>query len=147
MIRRARPADKEILRQLLEFNGYEFSRYFDDAELDAHGRYGYPYLDHYWTEPDRHPFLIMAGEHISGFTLVRSGDPHSIAEFLVLPKYRRTGIGTAAAHEIFGMFPGRWDVHQIPGNDAATAFWRKAIPVDFTETRDDGGHTQHFVIS
>jgi predicted acetyltransferase len=145
-IRRADPADKEILRQLLEFNGYEFSRFFDDAELDAHGRFGYPYLDHYWTEPDRHPFLIMSGEHVAGFTLVRAGDPHSIAEFLVLPKYRRGGIGTTAAREVFAMFPGRWDVHQIAGNDGATAFWRNAIPVEFTETRGSG-HTQHFTIS
>lgn len=32
-----RLADKEIVRQLLEFNAYEFARLFDDAELNEDG--------------------------------------------------------------------------------------------------------------
>jgi len=142
----ARLDDKDIVAHLLEFNAYEFSRFFDDADLDAHGRFGYPYLDRYWTESIRHPFLIRVDDRIAGMVLVREGEPHSIAEFLVLPRYRRGGVGTTADRQTFKLFPGSWEVHQIPGNDDAVAFWRRAIPVEFTDTSDHNGTTQRFVI-
>lgn len=78
--------------------------------------------------------------------LIRAGTPHSIAEFLVLPKYRRRGVGTAAARAAFAEFPGDWEVHQVPGNRAAVEFWHRAIPVPFVETVDGDGTTQHFSI-
>jgi predicted acetyltransferase len=144
-VKPAAPQDKEILRQLLEFNAYETSR-FEDAELDEHGRFGYRYLDHYWTEKGRHPYLILVGLSIAGMALVREGPPHSIAEFLIMPKHRRTGVGTAAARDVLLRYPGQWEVRQAPGNAAAVAFWRHAIPREFTERRDEHGTTQTFTI-
>jgi predicted acetyltransferase len=141
---RAELADKEVLRQLLEFNAYEFARLSHDAVLNEHGRFGYSWLDHYWTEPMRYPFLIQVRGQIGGMVLVTGTDPRSIAEFLVMPQYRRTGVGLAAARCVFELFGGAWSVHEAPGNDAAVAFWRRAIPVQFIETRDDDGTTQRF---
>ena len=139
-------ADKEILRQLLEFNAYEFARFFADAGLNEHGRFGYRYLDHYWTEPHRHPFLVRVDQRIGGMVLVASGEPHSINEFLIMPQYRRRGVGMIAAREVFGQFGGAWSVQQVRGNGAAVAFWRRAIPVEFDETDDDAGTTQRFTM-
>jgi predicted acetyltransferase len=136
-------ADKPVLRQLLEFNAYEFSR-FTDADLDEHGRFGYLYLDHYWTEPDRLPYLIIVGTSIAGLALVRTSSPHSMAEFLVMPKYRRAGVGTAAAREVLAALPGPWEIHELPGNEAAARFWRQAIPCPYTEKRDEHGTRQSF---
>lgn len=142
----AEPQAKEVLRQLLEFNAYEFAAFFEDSELDEHGRFGYRWLDHYWTEPDRQPFLIRVGDRIGGMTLVRGTDQRSIAEFLIMPQYRRQGAGLVAARQIFDRFGGDWSVHQVPGNDRAVSFWRRAIPVPFTETVNDGGTTQRFTM-
>lgn len=144
-VRVAGPGEKEILRQLLEFTAYEFSR-FDGTDLDGHGRFGYPYLDHYWTEAGRYPYLIAASDRIAGMALVREGSPHRMAEFLVMPKYRRTGAGTAAARELFARHPGPWEVHEAAGNGAAVEFWRRAIPCPFTEHQDPLGTTQRFSI-
>ena len=44
--------------------------------------------------------------------------------------------GHQAAASLFGQFPGRWTVRQLP-NPAATAFWRKAIRCPFQE-REQG---------
>jgi len=143
---RADIEDKLVVRQLLEFSAYEFSR-FDGADVDQHGSFGYRYLDHYWTEPDRHPFLIRVSEQIAGTVLVRSGRPNSISEFLVLRKYRRSGVGVAAARSAFTLFPGDWETHEVVGNDEAVDFWRHAIPVRFTETTAPHGTTQLFTIS
>ena len=144
------PADlhaKEIIRQLLEFNAYEFTAFFADSELDEHGRFGYRWLDHYWTDEHRHAFLIRVDGRIAGMTLVRGTDPFSIAEFLIMPQYRRRGVGLIAARRVFSLFDGSWSVHQVPGNERATAFWRRAIPAPFTETADADGTTQRFVLT
>jgi predicted acetyltransferase len=127
----------------LEFNAYEFSR-LEGSDVDRQGIFGYRYLEHYWIEPARHPYLIEVEGHIAGIVLLRIGQPSEVAEFLVLPKYRRCGVGTAAAHAAFALFAGDWEVHEVAGHDSATAFWRDVIPVPFEETVDTNGTTQRF---
>lgn len=144
-VRAAEFSDKEILRQLLEFQSYEHSR-FDNADLDCHGRFEYRYLDHYWAEPGRHPYLIIADGAIAGMALVREGSPHSMAEFLVMPRYRRSGVGASAARLLFSLFPGRWQVREVAGNAAAAAFWRAVIPCPFTEEQDEHETIQLFTV-
>jgi predicted acetyltransferase len=137
---------KEVVRRLLEFNAYDFSR-LTGADLDRDGRFGYRLLNEYWTDPARHAFLIEVGGHIAGLVLVRRGEPSRIAEFLVLPRFRRAGIGTSAARQAFTLFPGSWEIHEIPGNDAAVEFWRRAIPMAFEESGDAAGTTQRFTLA
>jgi predicted acetyltransferase len=144
---RAELADKEVLRQLLEFNAYEFARLFDDAELNEHGRFGYTWLDHYWTEPERHPFLIRIDGRIGGMVLIQETTGHYlVSEFLIMPQYRRRGVGTTVARQVFELFGGAWSVHQVPGNEEAVAFWRRAIPAEFAETTSEDGTTQRFIM-
>ena len=49
------------------------------GDVDEAGCFAYPYLDLYWSEPGRLPFLIRTGGHIAGFVLVNqwfvSGQP------------------------------------------------------------------------
>ena len=105
----------------------------------------YPWLDAYWTDSDRKAYLFDVDGHPAGFALVRLTDPIELAEFFILRKYRRTGVGTAAAREAIARHAGRWIVTQIPSNEPATAFWRHAIPVSFEEHRLPDGHVeQHF---
>ena len=97
--------EKSVVRRLLELYQYDFSE-FVDGDLDRHGTYGYQFLDNYWTEPARHPFLFRVGGKWAGFALVRAGAPHDMAEFFVMRKYRRHGVGIVAARELFARFPG-----------------------------------------
>src|SRR4051794_29927930 len=105
----ARESDRSVLRRLVELYRYDFSE-FDDADVDDHGEFGYRYLDNYWTEPDRHPYLIRCDARWAGFALVRSGDPNDMAGFFIMRKYRRSGVGRGAARDVLGRFPGRWTV-------------------------------------
>lgn len=138
--------DKPVLRQLLQLYQYDFSE-FDDADVEAEGAYRYQYLDEYWTEPDRHPLLFRVGGKWVGFALVRTGTPHDMAEFFVMRKYRRSGIGTVLAREVFARFPGEWQVRQMTSNPSATAFWLQAIPVDFEQDMLQHGPLQRFTIT
>jgi predicted acetyltransferase len=139
----AAEGDRAVVRRLLELNAHDFSE-IDGRDLGPHGEYGYRYLDHYWTEPDRHPFLVRVDGHLAGVVLVRAGDPHQFGEFFIVRKYRRLGTGRLAASETFRRFPGSWLVHEIAGNDAAALFWRAVIPSPFEETVDAFGTTQRF---
>jgi predicted acetyltransferase len=131
-LQKAAYSDKSILRNLLELCQHDYSEH-NGQEIDEHGLFGYSYLDNYWTEPGRHAFLIRAEGRLAGFALVRSigaedGQPiYSMAEFFILRKYRRKGIGRNVAFRLFDQFSGRWQVSQEPGNRPAQAFWREVI--------------------
>lgn len=144
-VTRAQASDRDALAQLLEFNAYEFSR-LDGRAVGDDGRFGYRFLDLYWTEVERTPYLIVVDDELAGFVLVRSDDEVlQIAELLVLPKFRRAGVGTLAARQVFHRHRGAWSVDQLPENTSATSFWREAIPVPFKESIDSNGRVvQHF---
>ncbi|MEW5867055.1 MAG: GNAT family N-acetyltransferase [Bacillota bacterium] len=101
--------------------------------MNEHGLYGYKYLDHYWTEPGRHPFLVRVGSKLAGFALVRTirmsdgSTYYSMVEFFIMRKYRHQGIGQAVAFQVFDMFPGRWRVAQTQGDEPAQKFWQQVI--------------------
>ncbi len=125
--------ERPILRHLMELYQYDFSE-FDATDHGPHGLYDYPYLDHYWVEPERSPFLVCVGGKLAGFVLVARynyltgcRDNWVMAEFFILRKYRRQGIGEHVAGYIFDQFPGPWQVAQIDENPVAIAFWRKVI--------------------
>lgn len=145
-VERAAESAKPLVRRLLELNAHDFSE-FDGRDVSEHGEFGYRYLDHYWTEPDdRQVLLIRYDDLVAGVALVRRGVPHEVAEYFILRKFRRRGVGREAARAVLRTWPGRWQTHEVPGNDAAVSFWRTAIPVAFTEDADERGTTQHFVI-
>src|SRR3990172_5018318 len=114
-----RPADvteRPVLRHLMELYLYDFSQ-FDGADVGPSGLYEYPYLDHYWVEPDRSPFLVRVDGRLAGFVLVARynyltgmKDAWVMAEFFILRKYRHQGIGEYVAWYIFDLFPGPWQV-------------------------------------
>lgn len=122
---------KDVLAHLLQLYMYDFSVY-DGNELDENGLYTYPHLESYWDDPNRHPFLIRIGGRIAGFALVteNTGDDDEttrMSEFFVMQKYRRQGVGEAAACMAFDRFPGRWMVTELESNAPAQRFWRRVI--------------------
>jgi predicted acetyltransferase len=129
----ARAHQEPILANLLELYAHDFSE-FHDLELGPDGRFGYGGLPLYWSEPGRHPFLVWVEGKLAGLILVRRGSEGSgdetvwdVAEFFVLRGYRRRGIGTQIAHEVWRQFPERWEVRVMESNTAARDFWAHAI--------------------
>ena len=130
----AATADQEtVLANLLELYAHDFSE-ISDLRLDANGRFGYTPLPLYWQETNRYPFLVKVDNNLAGFVLVKKGSAVSgdenvldIAEFFILRGYRRHGIGLRVAHEVWRKFPGRWEVRVTERNQAAQAFWSRAV--------------------
>ena len=121
------------LANLLELYAHDFSE-FHPLEIGVSGRFGYPSLPLYWSEPGRCPLLIKMGGNLAGFAFVKRGSEFSgslavwdMAEFFVLRGYRRRGIGTQAAHEVWRQFPGPWEIRVMQSNVSAHPFWECAI--------------------
>ena len=122
-----------ILANLLELYIHDFSE-FIPVDLGADGRFGYPNLPLYWTDPDRHSFLIRVDGQWAGFVLTintkaESGDRRlwDMAEFFVLRGFRRRGIGQVVAHEVWQRYSGPWQVRVMDANAGACRFWERAI--------------------
>lgn len=123
----------DTLRQLVQLYVYDFSELLG-LEVEDDGRFAEQLLGDLWENPRRHPFVVRAGGRVAGFALVHRGsrlmgDPEvwDMAEFFVLRRHRRAGVGSEAARRIFAMHRGRWEVRQRSENVAATAFWRRVI--------------------
>jgi len=94
-------------------------------EPDPSGRFA---LEANWKEKGYHGFYQFAEERPTGFVvkgLVKGR--HDIAEFYILPCYRKRGFGKSLAFAIFDAFPGPWQVRQIQSALEANAFWRRII--------------------
>ncbi|MDP1617247.1 GNAT family N-acetyltransferase [Phenylobacterium sp.] len=105
--------------------------------VDPEGRHGdptdYPHFDAYWTQAERRPFWISVGDDAAGFALVNRYSPSglgcdaAVAEFCILPTWRRAGIGLAAARAVFATTPGLWELQVYEATAPALAFWPRAI--------------------
>ena len=138
--------NKPILRNLMQLYLHDFSIY-DGADVNAQGLYEYPYLDLYWVEQTRFPFLIQIEGKYAGFILIRHGCYNfktqkeddsllSIAEFFIIRKYRRQGVGRWTATQAFDQFVGMWQVNAHNNNLPAQAFWKTMID-DYTHSHYD----------
>lgn len=122
-----------ILANLLELYAHDFSE-FQPLDIGPDGKFGYKSLPLYWSESDRHPFLIRSDGKLAGLALVKRGSEISanhevwdMAEFFVLRGCRRHRIGTLAAHAVWRRFPGPWEVRVMQSNPSARFFWEQAI--------------------
>lgn len=123
--------DKPKIQNMLQLYIHDFSE-FDGHELNENGLYNYDYLDYYWTEQDRHPFIISLNSKLAGFVLLNRysimiENALTIAEFFILRKYRRQGLGKKTAFIIFDKFPSKWEIRQTKNNLVGQAFWKNVI--------------------
>lgn len=130
-----RAEDAAVLANLFELYTYDLSAAFPEVTLGRDGRYGYAKLPTYFSEPERRfAYFIRYDNELAGFALATRGSPASddpavldVAEFFVLRRYRRAGVGRVAASLLWRALPGRWTVRVFEGNAEAVPFWRAAI--------------------
>lgn len=126
--------EEPVLNRLMQFYAYDFSE-FMGLDVDEDGIF---FSDgsqaKYRPEPWRHAYLLRVDGRLAGFAILDersriSRDPEvmDFAEFFVMRKYRRKGVGGVAAIRAFDLFARKWEVRQTAKNLAATDFWRKTI--------------------
>ena len=125
--------DKDICYRLLQYSLFEES-ISDFNEMNEKALFEYEGFDDYFTNGDASAYFMREKEtrKIVGFIMVnkqmqRFETGHCIAEFMVIPKYRRNKIGKAAAVECFNLFTGSWEVSPSYGSEKAYLFWKHVI--------------------
>jgi predicted acetyltransferase len=119
-------AEKPNVREMLSVYLRELGQYGD---VD----YEYRFLDSYWIDPDRWPYIILVGERTAGFALINTWSPSgkgtdfAVAEFYVLPEFRGSGVGRQAFSSLLSDRPGMWEFSVMSKNEAGKAFWERAL--------------------
>jgi predicted acetyltransferase len=129
-----RPEERPLLERLGELYLYDFSE-FAGWDLGEDGRFDHDgWARGLWADPDHTALLLRVGGKPAGFAIVSRHSPLApdrptwyMAEFFVMRRFRRRGIGALVARAVFGRFPGPWHVLQMKQNVAAQAFWRRTI--------------------
>jgi predicted acetyltransferase len=148
-------SSREVVENLAQLYLYDFSE-FDPSDVGPNGRFA-GWLD--WPNlfgNGRHVFLIKVDGAIGGFSIVCEDSDalrdaaervQWLEEFFVMRRYRRDGVGRAAAIQLFDRFAGTWEVGEIDANVTGQSFWRDVIgeytggdfeEVHFADERWDG---------
>ena len=124
---------KDVLYRLLQYSLFEESE-SDLNEMNDEALFEYRYFDNYFSDSDRDAFFIKEKDtnKLLGFVMVNSyvqkfKEGHSIAEYLIIPKYRRKGLGKKVATLIFEKYPGNWEVQPSFNNEKAYLFWKNVV--------------------
>ena len=125
------PEGEGILANLFQLYAHDMAEWFR-LDIGDDGRYRHDLLRH-WQNRDP-IYFARVGRVLAGFAIVGSGeqwigDPgaHDIAEFFVLRRHRRGGVGRAMARAVWDRHPGRWLVRVLAANGGALDFWKTTI--------------------
>ena len=140
--------DKNIIYNLMQLYTYELSFFEDQTtsfELLENGLFKISkYVDLYWKEEERHPYILKYDGKLAGFVLARFNEDkmYEISEFFVLNKYRKLGAGTFMANEMFNKYKGKWEIRTLLKNKPAQDFWRKVV-----KNVSNGIYEEHLIIN
>lgn len=133
---------KDTLYQLLQYSLFEESL-TDGNEMNDKAIFEYKYFNNYFTDKTRDAFFITeeTTNKLLGFVMINTymqhtKKGHSIAEFMIIPKYRRKNIGKRVAFMCFDMYKGCWEVSPAYGNEIAYKFWKKVVD-EYTNNQNE----------
>jgi predicted acetyltransferase len=98
------------------------------AEIGAGSEY--TYFESYWITSKRLPYLFTFNDRPIGFCFIRQlaeENSYELAEFYIMPEYRRKGLGSHAVHAVFSKHPGSWTLSVLPQNQKVIRFWHSVI--------------------
>lgn len=129
-------ADYNTIQNLARFYAYDMSRYcgqsFEGWEFPANGLYECIDFKKYLDQADIHAFIIKINQELAGFAFINKLEvlPETnwnMAQFFIVAKFQRSGVGRDIAKHLFDRFQGEWSVGVIPQNTRALKFWGKVI--------------------
>lgn len=140
ILEQAEMRNKDILFRLLQYSLFEESQNGQN-EMNESAVFEYEWFEQYFTESDREAYFIKERHtnKLLGFAMIntyvqKTDSGHSIAEFMVLPKYRRKKVGKTAAIQCFEKHSGNWEVSPSYGSEQAYLFWKHVID-EYTDRR------------
>lgn len=117
----------EEMRKYLYDYLTELSQFDPDIKFDQNSVPIYQWFDCYWEEKDRYPIYFIIDNVVAGFCLLRelNDKVYDIAEFYVLPEFRKDGNAIEFAKKITELFEGQFCFSTRFTNRRAIKFWQK----------------------
>ena len=117
----------EEMRQYFYDYLIELSEFDPDIKFDENGVPIYNWFDCYWDDKDRFPLFLIIDKKIAGLAMIRElGNMlYDIAEFYVLPEFRKDGNAIWFATEVTNLFEGEFVFSTRFTNPRAIRFWDK----------------------
>lgn len=147
-------SDYPTIQNMARFYVYDMTEYMGHEkgwEIPADGLFECINLKKYWEVPHAFPFMIRINNEIAGFVIIDKKGSDSqvdfnVAQFFILRKFKKQGIGRLVAYECFDRFKGTWEVMVLPQNKGAYQFWKKIIG-DYTKHhfQEYTKHVQHLL--
>ena len=148
---------RATLERLYQLYRYDRSEY-NNQEINDDGPFPHIDLGPYVDDPKDLPQFILMGEAIAGFALVNMQSHayegrtvKNLDDFFVLRRYRRSGVGFAAARALFATEPGLWQINKKTNNTPAMAFWQRVVGEitggSFREYQGQGIHVHIFEVA
>ena len=105
----------------------ELSEFDPDIKFNQKGLPIYEWYDCYWEDKNRFPIYFIVDNHIAGLALIRELEnmQYEIAEFYVLPNYRKDGNAMWFANQLMDLFAGQFVFSTRFTNKRAIKFWDK----------------------
>lgn len=127
--------DHPTIQNMGRFYVYDMTEYMGDDEdwkIPENGIFECIDFRKYWDQPDTFPFILRNSQEIIGFVIIdkkgsESQVDYNMAQFFILRKFKKKGIGKAVACHCFDRFVGVWEVMVMPKNEGAYRFWKKVI--------------------
>lgn len=127
--------EKPVVDRLTQLYLHDFSAFAPidspHGNVNVDGRFVLAYFDSYWQDAKRRALLTQVNGRWAGFALINDWAPsgmnidRAFAEFFVMRKYRRTGIGLRVARAIMSAAGGVWEAGVADYNKPAAPFWRR----------------------
>jgi ribosomal-protein-alanine N-acetyltransferase len=125
-------ADYPIIQNMASYYAYDVSEYMGwPQQNDGKHSIGMDFIK-YWQAENTFPLIIKYQDELVGFVIIDKNvsdlsNDFNIAQFFILRKFKKKGIGRHIAFQCFDKFFGNWEVFVMPGNEGAYRFWRKII--------------------
>lgn len=129
-LRRAGPADTEVLYRLVQFHAFETSAWHrEDLRDDGSYFCGRGAFASTLSSLPGGVHLVVLSGRVAGFVVVDqrvlAGETHpELAGLLVLPKYRRQGWATRVVQQLLAADRRWWYVAPYRADDSALAYWQ-----------------------
>ena len=107
----------------------ELSQFDPNVKFDRQGTPIYKWLDLYWEDDDRFPFMLLVGGQFAGLALIRELDTknYEVAEFYVVPEFRKDHNALDFATKVIKSFDGDFVFSTRFENQRAVRFWDKFV--------------------
>ena len=134
-LERVQKNKKDILYKMVQFALYDGSQYaYNEITNDAN--FKYTWFDNYFTDNDRDAYFVKLDSKLAGIVLVNENlkilkQGKSIAEFLILPTYRRNHLGKKVAFMVFDKYNVDIEIEPMENNEVAYKFWKRVVE-DYT---------------